>query len=115
MNDYSTKKLTRSTSDKMLGGVCGGAARYFGVDATLVRLGVAALVLFTGVGIVAYLLAWAVIPADTGEKTIAEDAFKRGEAWVKDQQAKKNAGTNQPYGTHPGTQGNGYPNGDDLR
>ncbi|OYN87933.1 PspC domain-containing protein [Parenemella sanctibonifatiensis] len=58
-------QLRRSTSNKMIGGVCAGIARYFGWDATLVRLILVALVLFAGVGILAYLIAWLVMPADT--------------------------------------------------
>lgn len=44
MSDY--KKLTLS-QDKKLGGVCGGIAEYFDVDPTLVRIGYAALTMFT--------------------------------------------------------------------
>ncbi|NLT29315.1 MAG: PspC domain-containing protein, partial [Propionibacterium sp.] len=50
------KQLVRSESDRMLSGVCGGLAEYLNIDATLVRLGVAVLSLFTGVGILAYLI-----------------------------------------------------------
>ncbi|MDA1029230.1 MAG: PspC domain-containing protein [Bacteroidetes bacterium] len=35
----STRKLTRSAYDKKIAGVCGGIAEYFGIDATLVRVG----------------------------------------------------------------------------
>jgi phage shock protein C len=56
------KKLYRSQTDKMIAGVCGGIAEYFGIDSTLVRLG---WVLFTfagGSGILAYIIAWIIIP-----------------------------------------------------
>lgn len=53
----------RSRSDRMLGGVCGGAAAALGVDATLVRIGlVAATVLGFGAGIVIYLACWILVP-----------------------------------------------------
>ena len=60
------KKLMRSASQKMLGGVCGGLAEYFDIDASLVRL------IFVGVGLVTavlpmtffYLIAWIVVPQD---------------------------------------------------
>ncbi|HZX47134.1 MAG TPA: PspC domain-containing protein [Clostridia bacterium] len=45
------KKLYRSQTDKMIAGVCGGIAEYFGIDSTLVRLG---WVLFTFAGGQAY-------------------------------------------------------------
>lgn len=57
------KKLFRSISDKKLAGVCGGVAEYFGIDSTLVRLGWAALTLFScGTGIIAYVVAALIIP-----------------------------------------------------
>ncbi len=64
MNTASTgKRLTRRTHDKILGGVCSGVADYFGVDATLVRvLTVLAAVFSLGTAVVAYVVAWALMP-----------------------------------------------------
>lgn len=59
------KKLYLSETDKKIAGVCGGIAEYFGVDSTLVRLiWVLASIFLTACigGIVAYLIAWAIIP-----------------------------------------------------
>ena len=42
------KKLTKS-NDRIIAGVCGGIAEYFGFDATIVRLVTAALALFTAI------------------------------------------------------------------
>ena len=56
------KRLYRSVSDKKICGVCSGIAEYFKLDPTLVRLAWAALVLFAGTGILAYILAALVIP-----------------------------------------------------
>jgi phage shock protein C len=56
------KKLYRSQTDKKIAGVCGGVAEYFGIDSTLVRLG---WILFTfagGSGILAYIIAWIIMP-----------------------------------------------------
>ena len=64
-------QLRRSTDDKMLAGVAGGIARYLNADATLVRVIIAALVLFTGVGAALYLAAWLLIPADGDDQSIA--------------------------------------------
>ena len=60
------KKLYRSISQKMLGGVCGGLAEYFEMDVTLVRL------IFVAVGLATalfpmtlfYLIAWIVVPVE---------------------------------------------------
>lgn len=58
------KRLTRSSTDKMIGGVCGGIAQYFGVDATLVRV-ITTLAFFVfGAGPLLYLILWAVMPVD---------------------------------------------------
>lgn len=59
------KKLTRNRDDKWIGGVCGGIARYTGLDANLIRLLVAVCTIF-GLGslIVAYVVAWILIPAE---------------------------------------------------
>ena len=57
------KRLYRSDSEKMIAGVCGGIAEYFGLDATLVRLGYILLSVFTLFsGVLAYLILWIVIP-----------------------------------------------------
>ena len=64
-NASQPRLLRRSTDDKVLGGVCGGIARYLGVDAVLIRLLFAALTIMGfGAGVVAYLVAWIVIPKD---------------------------------------------------
>jgi len=58
----SRRRLYRSRTHRMLGGVCGGVAEYFGIDPTLIRLGWV-LLAFHG-GIVAYLVAWLIIPEE---------------------------------------------------
>ena len=58
------KRLYRSIHDKMLGGVCSGIAKYIGVDPTIVRLvWVIAFFLF-GIGFLAYILAWIIMPEE---------------------------------------------------
>lgn len=61
----NSKKLYRSETDKILGGVCGGIAEVYDLDPTLIRL---ALILFTlmgGSGLLAYILAWLIIPSES--------------------------------------------------
>jgi phage shock protein PspC (stress-responsive transcriptional regulator) len=68
-----TKVLVRSRKGRMVAGVCAGLADYFGMDVTLVRVIVAVIAVITGgVGVLAYLAAWAIIP-DEGEKTSIAD------------------------------------------
>jgi phage shock protein C len=73
-----TKVLLRSQKGRMVAGICAGAADYFGWDVTNIRVVVAVVSVITGgTGVLAYLVAWALIPAD-GEKTsIAEDLMDK--------------------------------------
>ena len=59
-------KLYRSSRNRMIAGVCGGVAEYFSIDPTLVRLGYVVLSVFSAAfpGILVYLSAWLIIPAD---------------------------------------------------
>ncbi|PSG99430.1 MAG: PspC domain-containing protein [Nanohaloarchaea archaeon SW_7_43_1] len=58
-------RIYRSESDKMLGGVCGGIAEVYDVDPTLVRLVTLFIVLTTGAGALAYLVAWLIMPVES--------------------------------------------------
>lgn len=58
------RKLYRSRSKKMVSGVCGGVAEYLNMDPTLVRLLTVVISLFTGVPILAYLIAIFVVPEE---------------------------------------------------
>src|SRR3954470_18237019 len=64
------RRLTRSSSDKVLGGVCGGLARYLNVDPVIVRVVAVVLAFFGGAGIAAYLAAWLLIPSDDPEASV---------------------------------------------
>lgn len=56
------KELVRSTDDKVIGGVCAGLATYLGLDTGLVRILTVVASLFTGVPIIAYIIAMFVLP-----------------------------------------------------
>lgn len=58
------KHLYKSEEGKLICGVCGGLAKYFGVDPTIVRLIWAAFTLVGGCGILAYIVAALIIPKD---------------------------------------------------
>ena len=63
--DPGPQRLTRSTSDRKIAGVCGGLADYLGVDSTAVRLLWIMLAIFPGavvLGVVAYFVAWFIMP-----------------------------------------------------
>lgn len=56
------KRLLRSTTNRMLGGVCAGIAEYYQLDPTLVRVAFVLLALLGGPGILLYLILLLVIP-----------------------------------------------------
>lgn len=58
------KRLYRSKKDRIIAGICGGIGNYFKIDPVIIRLIWAVLVLVWGVGILAYLLAWIIIPLE---------------------------------------------------
>ncbi|MBR6639129.1 MAG: PspC domain-containing protein [Muribaculaceae bacterium] len=59
------KKLRRSRHEKMIAGVCGGLAEYFGLDAVLVRIAYVLLSVFTAfAGVLVYLILMLVMPQE---------------------------------------------------
>lgn len=63
MNDFR-KPFTRSRTNRMIAGVIGGIAEYFGIDPTLARAGFVVVSLLSAAfpGIVVYVILWAVMP-----------------------------------------------------
>ena len=58
------KRSSASSTDRLIGGVCGGLGRYFGIDPTLVRIGMVALALLGGTGLIVYAAALVLVPSD---------------------------------------------------
>ncbi|VVB79643.1 PspC domain protein [uncultured archaeon] len=58
------KRLYRSKTDRVIAGVCGGIGEYLGIDPVIVRLVWVLLTLCAGAGILAYILAWVIIPKE---------------------------------------------------
>jgi len=56
------KRLYRSPTDKVIGGVCGGLGDYFDIDPVLIRIITVLLVIGYGVGLLAYIIAWIIVP-----------------------------------------------------
>lgn len=61
----SNQKLYRSETDRMIAGVCGGLAKYFGVDTTLVRLVFLLLLFLGGSGFLLYVILWIIVPRES--------------------------------------------------
>jgi len=62
------KKLYLSNTDRKIGGVCGGLGEYFGTDSTIFRVIFALGILAWGMGVIAYILMWLVIPKKSKAK-----------------------------------------------
>jgi len=60
----SNQKLYRSETDRVIAGVCGGLAKFFGVDATLVRLVFLLLFFLGGSGLLLYFILWIIVPRE---------------------------------------------------
>ena len=58
------KKLYRSQSDRKIWGVCGGLAKYFDIDPTIIRVIAVASIFVTGAGIIAYVIMAIVVPIE---------------------------------------------------
>lgn len=58
------KKIYKSSTNKMIDGVCGGIGEYFNVDPTIIRLLWVAFALFGGAGLIAYIAAAIIMPRD---------------------------------------------------
>ena len=65
----NNKKLFRSTTNRMVCGVCGGLGDFFGIDATVIRILYVLVSLFLGagfLGLILYVLLAVIIPEDDG-------------------------------------------------
>jgi phage shock protein C len=58
------KKFYRSRENRIIAGVCGGLAEYFDIDPIIIRLITLILVLSFGSGLIAYIIAWIVVPEE---------------------------------------------------
>ena len=73
-----SKVLVRPRNGRMLAGVCAAFAGYFGLDVTLVRVIWAIVSVITGgAGVLAYLVAWVIIPGEGQRSSIARTPLAR--------------------------------------
>jgi phage shock protein PspC (stress-responsive transcriptional regulator) len=63
----SSRRLTRSSSDRVIAGVAGGLGRYFSIDPVVVRIAFIVGAFFGGAGLIAYAAAWLLVPSDDGK------------------------------------------------
>lgn len=68
-----TKRLYRSSTNKVIGGICGGIGEYFAVDPVLVRI-IAVISCFVGgFGLMAYIIGWIIIPQREGTTSDSDE------------------------------------------
>ncbi len=80
-----TRRLTRSRSERMIAGVAGGLASYFGIDPLFMRIGFIILSLFNGIGIMLYLALWLIVPNEgslSEGRTTVQEAIVEMQAFV---------------------------------
>jgi phage shock protein PspC (stress-responsive transcriptional regulator) len=58
------RRLTRSRTNRVIAGVCGGFAAYSGIDVNIVRLVMVLLAVLGGTGVLLYLVAWVIVPVE---------------------------------------------------
>jgi phage shock protein PspC (stress-responsive transcriptional regulator) len=80
-NDYhdgyhGTPPLERPVHDRMVAGVAVGAARYLGVDPTVIRIILAVLVVVGGIGVPLYLAGWLLIPEEGRQQSLATEMIQ---------------------------------------
>ena len=63
-NNNTYRRLTRSTTNRRIAGVCGGLAKYLNVDPTVVRIIFLVALLCGSLGFWAYLIVWIAAPED---------------------------------------------------
>jgi phage shock protein PspC (stress-responsive transcriptional regulator) len=84
LDEAPPRRLVRADEGRWLGGVCAGLGRYFDVNPLVYRIAFAALALAGGTGLLLYLAAYLVIPAEHAEESIAVEALQghREHPWL---------------------------------
>jgi phage shock protein C len=76
-NGSRSKRLLRAKQGRMVAGVCAGLAGYLGVDVNLVRLAFGVFTVFYGLGILLYVIAWAILPEEGEDRSILESFINK--------------------------------------
>jgi len=73
----SQARLTRSSTDNIIAGVCGGLAEYLEIDPVLVRLAFIVLFFASGIGIPIYIILWIVMPQEENEAIVGSEVIQK--------------------------------------
>jgi phage shock protein C len=79
MSEYNdnVKKLRRTNKGRIIAGVCSGIGEYVGIDANLIRIGLAIATLFGGLGVGVYAIGWLLLPDEERDTSIVQDLFNK--------------------------------------
>jgi phage shock protein C len=77
MNDFNSKQLRRTHKGRIIAGVCSGVGEYVGIDANIIRIGLAIMTLFGGLGIGVYAIGWLLMPEEGKETSIVQDLVNK--------------------------------------
>lgn len=67
--EEAQKRLLRTSGDKVIGGVCGGIAKFVNIDPTLLRIATLLLIFFGGLSLWIYIILWIFMPLDSKQQT----------------------------------------------
>ena len=73
----SETRLTRSSSDRIVAGVCGGLADYLQIDSVFVRLAFLVLLFASGIGLPIYIILWIIMPDSDGSTDHGSEGFQK--------------------------------------
>lgn len=88
----SETRLTRSETDKMAAGVCGGIAAYLDIDSVFIRLAFVLLAIASGIGVIIYLVLWIVMPRESAATASEAEAMQDN---IKDLKDTVSSGANK--------------------
>ena len=63
-SNMNSNVLRRSRTDRSIAGVCGGLAKHFGIDSTILRIVMLCLIIFGGMSLWVYIIMWLLIPEE---------------------------------------------------
>lgn len=92
----SEARPTRSNTDQIISGVCGGLATYIGIDSVFIRLGFLVLLFASGIGLPIYLILWVIMPQEGASENTNADVIKQNIEEMGDTLSKKMGNVSQP-------------------
>jgi phage shock protein PspC (stress-responsive transcriptional regulator) len=98
-------RLTRSRTDRVLGGVCGGLGAYFKIDPLLVRIFFILLALGNGIGVAIYLLLWILVPPEGSTAVSTDQTIRTGASEIAGRAEEIGEGVRQVVSGPPGRAG----------